>query len=237
MIDIFFLVIICKLFSFRIFLSAFFHPNFVIRIRYPHPSSAGIRSAFYRHPFSTGFTREFKQRCFSANHVNRKWSFWTLRPYFEQIRGQIVSIRVKSFSKTNLVASRYIKREKRSLPVDVRCSRRNVVSATSTAVRRLYELCHDDSCCFRSFLCWSHYLVPLTTHKFFLEELWTSKISNQQALTIIFFSLVLLLGMAGHGIKTWKSWRHFFKSQSIFILTIRSNRRQETVSVPKYSLE
>ena len=64
-IDIFFLVIICKLFSFRIFLSAFFHPNFVIRIRYPHPSSAGIRSSFYRHPFSTGFT----------NHFNRKWSF------------------------------------------------------------------------------------------------------------------------------------------------------------------
>ena len=62
-IDIFLLVIICKLFSFRIFLSAFFHPNFVIRIRYPHPSSAGIRSSFYRHPFSTGFTREFKQRC------------------------------------------------------------------------------------------------------------------------------------------------------------------------------
>ena len=140
-IDIFFLVIICKLFSFRIFLSAFFHPNFVIRIRYPHPSSAGIRSAFYRHPFSTGFTREFKQRCFSANHVNRKWSFWTLRPYFEQIRGQIVSIRVKSFSKTNLVASRYIKREKRSLPVDVRCSRWNVAAQTPySTICHLYRI-------------------------------------------------------------------------------------------------
>ena len=230
------------LLSSNFFLSAFFYLHFFILIfpsasASPHPPSAGIRSSFYKHPFSTGFTREFKQRCFSANHVNWKWSFWTLRPYFEQIRGQIVSIRVKSFSKTNLVASRYIKREKRSLPVDVRCSRRNVVSATSTVVRRLNELCHDDSCCFRSFLCWSHYLVPLTTHKFFLEELWTSKISNQEALTIIFFSLVLLLGMAGHGIKTWKSWRHFFKSQSISILTIRSNRRQETVSMPKYSLE
>ena len=40
---------------------------------------------------------------------------------FEQILGQIVSTRVKTLSTTNLVASRYIKREKVSLPVDVRC--------------------------------------------------------------------------------------------------------------------
>ena len=120
MIYIYFSCYYLQIFSFRIFVPAFFHPHFPIRIRYPHQSSAGIRSTFYRHPFSTGFTREFKQRCFSANHVNRKWSFWTLRPYFEQIRGQLVSIRVKSFSKTNLVASRYIKRERLSLPVDVR---------------------------------------------------------------------------------------------------------------------
>ena len=38
----------------------------------------------------------------------------------EQILGQIVSIRVKILRNTNLVASRQIKREKSSLPVDVR---------------------------------------------------------------------------------------------------------------------
>ena len=40
---------------------------------------------------------------------------------FEQIFGQIVSVRVKTLSNTDLVASRHLKREKGSLPVDVRC--------------------------------------------------------------------------------------------------------------------
>ena len=38
---------------------------------------------------------------------------------FEQILGQIVSLRVKTFSNTNLVASRHINGEKSSLPVDM----------------------------------------------------------------------------------------------------------------------
>ena len=39
---------------------------------------------------------------------------------FEQILGQIVSIRVKTLGYTNLAASRHIKREEGSLSVDVR---------------------------------------------------------------------------------------------------------------------
>ena len=46
---------------------------------------------------------------------------------FEQIFGQIVSIRVKTLSNTNLVASRYIKREKASFPVDVRRSKTSLL--------------------------------------------------------------------------------------------------------------
>ena len=38
---------------------------------------------------------------------------------FPQMFGPIVSIRVKTLSKTRLVASRHIKREKVSLPVDL----------------------------------------------------------------------------------------------------------------------
>ena len=38
----------------QFFLSAFFYPHFSIRVRHPHPSSAGIRSAFYRHPDGRG---------------------------------------------------------------------------------------------------------------------------------------------------------------------------------------
>ena len=42
---------------------------------------------------------------------------------FEQMFGQIVSVRVKTLSDTDLVASRHLKREKGSLPVDVRGSK------------------------------------------------------------------------------------------------------------------
>ena len=46
--------------------------------------------------------------------------FALLSRNFDQIFGQIVSIRVKALNNTNMVASRVIKREKGSLPVDVR---------------------------------------------------------------------------------------------------------------------
>ena len=42
---------------------------------------------------------------------------------FEQILGQIVSVRVKTLSNINLVASRHINREKGSLPIEVRPSK------------------------------------------------------------------------------------------------------------------
>ena len=41
---------------------------------------------------------------------------------FEQILGHMVSLRIKTLSNTNLVASKHIKREKGSLLVDVCCS-------------------------------------------------------------------------------------------------------------------
>ena len=45
--------------------------------------------------------------------------FALLGSVFEQILGQIVSLRVKTLSNTNLVASRHINAEKSSLPVDM----------------------------------------------------------------------------------------------------------------------
>ena len=42
---------------------------------------------------------------------------------FEQMFGQIASIRVKTLSNINLVTSRHITREKRPLPVDMRRSK------------------------------------------------------------------------------------------------------------------
>ena len=46
---------------------------------------------------------------------------------FEQLFRQIVSMRVNTPSNTNLVASRLIKREKDSLPVDVRRSKTSLL--------------------------------------------------------------------------------------------------------------
>ena len=46
---------------------------------------------------------------------------------FEQIFGQIVSIRIKTLGNINTVASRLAKREKGSLPVDVRRSKASLL--------------------------------------------------------------------------------------------------------------
>ena len=46
---------------------------------------------------------------------------------FEQILGQIASLRENTLSNTNLAAPRHIKGEKRSLPVDVRRSKTSLL--------------------------------------------------------------------------------------------------------------
>ena len=46
---------------------------------------------------------------------------------FEQILGQMISLRVKTLSSTNLVVPRHIKGEKGSLPVDVRRSKTSLL--------------------------------------------------------------------------------------------------------------
>ena len=58
------------------------------------------------------FQENLKQRRFWATHVNRKWTFALLSRDFEQIWEQIVSLRVKTLSNTNLVVPRHIKKKK-----------------------------------------------------------------------------------------------------------------------------
>ena len=48
--------------------------------------------------------------------------------------GQIESIRVNTLSNTNLVASMHIKREKRSLPVDVRRSKTSLLKLPNLTI-------------------------------------------------------------------------------------------------------
>ena len=62
--------------------------------------------------------------------------FALLSRNFDQIFGQIVSIRVKKLSNTNMVASRLIKREKGSLPVDVRRSKTSLLKLPNSLPRR-----------------------------------------------------------------------------------------------------
>ena len=64
----------------------------------------------------------------SSNVFDRRTStgsgrFTLMKRHFEQVFGPIVSVKVKIPNNTNLVASRLIKRENSSLPVDVRQSK------------------------------------------------------------------------------------------------------------------
>ena len=52
---------------------------------------------------------------------------------FEQIFGQIVSVRIKTLGNINTVASRLIKRGKGSLPVDVRRSKTSLLKLPNKA--------------------------------------------------------------------------------------------------------
>ena len=62
--------------------------------------------------------------------------FALLRRDFEQIFGQIVSIRIKTLENKNTVGSRLIKREKGSLPVDVRRSKTSLLKLPNMKVQR-----------------------------------------------------------------------------------------------------
>ena len=60
---------------------------------------------------------------------------------FEQIFGQIVSIRIKTLGNINTVASRLTKREKGSLPVDVRRSKTSLLKLPIVArIKRFIRL-------------------------------------------------------------------------------------------------
>ena len=71
--------------------------------------------------------------CLNSDVFERRTStgsglFALLSRDFEQIFGQIVSIRIKTLvGNTNMVASRLIKREKGSLPVDMLCSKTSLL--------------------------------------------------------------------------------------------------------------
>ena len=111
-------------------------------------------------------TQEFKQR----RMLTGSGLFALLSRGFEQIFGQIVSIRMKTLSNTNMVASRLIKREKGSLPVDVRRSKTallklpNKVSFTLFAKTKPYLRVRQ--ICLPSIKC-KQYLTLQTTKKNF----------------------------------------------------------------------
>ena len=67
----------------------------------------------------------FLLRSLSSDVFERRTS--TGSGLFEQVLGQIVSVKVKTPNNTDLVASEHIKREKGSLPVDVRQSKTSLL--------------------------------------------------------------------------------------------------------------
>ena len=68
-------------------------------------------------------TGSLSNSAFWATDVNRKWAFCNIGCGWVQNPGQIVLIREKKLSNTNFLASRHIKEEKASLPVDVHRSK------------------------------------------------------------------------------------------------------------------
>ena len=87
-----------------------------------------LRGVLYLHvPFrieSEFKNREFKQRYARQPEVD---FFAILGRDFDQMFGQIDSVREKIRRNTNLLASRHIKREKVSLPVDMRRSKTSLL--------------------------------------------------------------------------------------------------------------
>ena len=70
--------------------------------------------------------------------LNGSGRFALLSPGFEQMFGQIVSIRMKTIGNTNMVASRLIKREKGSLLVDVCRSKTTLLKLHNNASFTLF---------------------------------------------------------------------------------------------------
>ena len=59
----------------------------------------------------------------TARSLDRKWTFCIILRWFCPNFAQVASFRVKKVSNTHLLASRHVKREKTSLPIDMRHSK------------------------------------------------------------------------------------------------------------------
>ena len=62
---------------------------------------------------------------------------------FQQIFEQILSVRVESLSNTDLVSSRHLKREKGSLPVDVRRSKTSLLKLPDSVNHKKLEMTRE----------------------------------------------------------------------------------------------
>jgi len=80
--------------------------------------------------------KEFKQRRFQRHTSTGSELFAFLSSGFPQIFEQIVLVRVKTLSITNLVALRHFKKAKASLPVDVRGSKTSLLKVAEHSFAR-----------------------------------------------------------------------------------------------------
>ena len=84
-------------------------------------------------------------------------------------------------------------------------------------------------CCFKSILCWSHYLMSLPIQEILPQSISNKASGNTKDIHWFFGDFC-----RPQSIKTWKCWANFFEFLFTSIHAIRYNRRQETVSMPKY---
>ena len=91
------------------------------------------------------FQENLQQPRFWATYVNRKWTFVLFSRDFEQILGQIVSLRVNTLSNTNLAASGYINEKKAYIWL------KNVSHKTSVLKLDIDFECDNIGCSFPDF--------------------------------------------------------------------------------------
>ena len=107
--------------------------------------------------------KELKKRRFWATYINRKWAFWILGQRFLVI----ISIIVNTLSNTSLVASRHMKMEMTSLPVDVRRSPTLVLKLPDSSLSRWGQMntttkqSHITLCLFSSFTLFKFLFIGL----------------------------------------------------------------------------
>ena len=114
----------------------------------------------------------------SDAHVNRKWTCYTLEPWFWTNFLANRLYKSKKLSNTNLIASRYFKKEKCPLPVDVRRSKTSLLKLPfdwwQEELKRLPMMLCFQLYYYLTFITWSFTFTPMAA----VQLCWERELSD-----------------------------------------------------------